>query len=332
MRRKVIVLAQYTDLHADAVIDWCRQLGMEPLRICPEDIISRDADFLLTVMPHECSWRIETGSIQISSNEDFTVFCRDWEVPTVQSTEDLERSVALEEGRAALFGWLASIPADRCLDHPFIQQRFDSKIVQVGLAKQVGLSVPQTVVTNDPSQAQQFLTRHRSVIKLMSNVSFVGLEGQGEFVYTSAVNDEHLNELGEIRNCPVLLQQAIEKVGDVRVTVVGEQVFPALITAPDPMYKALDFRAMPSERVERFDLDPITREAVIKLNRAMGLRFSAMDFGLLSNGELIFFEANVAGNWLWIEKETGLEITSEIARELNRLPKKSDASRQMDLP
>jgi hypothetical protein len=44
--------------------------------------------------------------------------------------------------------------------------------------------------------------------------------------------------------------------------------------------------------------------------------FAALDFGLKSDGSLVFFEANLAGNWLWIEREAGLPITEAIARHL----------------
>ena len=45
-----------------------------------------------------------------------------------------------------------------------------------------------------------------------------------------------------------------------------------------------------------------------------GVRFACFDFGLNVDGGLAFFEANIAGNWLWIEHATGQPISEQIAR------------------
>lgn len=47
--------------------------------------------------------------------------------------------------------------------------------------------------------------------------------------------------------------------------------------------------------------------------RGFNLRFAAFDFGVDHDGTWWFYEANPNGEWLWIERQTGLEISSRIA-------------------
>src|SRR4051812_15526687 len=123
MTRSVLVLASLGDLHADAVIDQCWNLGLVPLRLFPEGIVADQAEFTLTVEPDSGRWRIKKGDRQIEATDDYVVFCREWELSSVASSDDLARSVASEEARAALHGWICSVSPDRCIDHPLIQQR-----------------------------------------------------------------------------------------------------------------------------------------------------------------------------------------------------------------
>jgi hypothetical protein len=44
--------------------------------------------------------------------------------------------------------------------------------------------------------------------------------------------------------------------------------------------------------------------------------FAACDFALSPCGEYIFLEANVCGNWLWLEREEESAIAESIACEL----------------
>ena len=44
-----------------------------------------------------------------------------------------------------------------------------------------------------------------------------------------------------------------------------------------------------------------------------GLLFGAFDFGVRADGSLDFYECNSAGQWHWLEMETGLPMTSALA-------------------
>jgi glutathione synthase/RimK-type ligase-like ATP-grasp enzyme len=50
----------------------------------------------------------------------------------------------------------------------------------------------------------------------------------------------------------------------------------------------------------------------VALTRALGLAYGAIDLVLTPEGRYVFLEINPAGQYLWIEEETGLPISEAI--------------------
>ena len=57
-------------------------------------------------------------------------------------------------------------------------------------------------------------------------------------------------------------------------------------------------------------------EQCITLLKILNLRFGAIDFILDTAGNFTFLEINPNGQWAWIEKRTGYEISNEIVNLL----------------
>ena len=78
----------------------------------------------------------------------------------------------------------------------------------------------------------------------------------------------------------------------------------------------VDFRLKPDLPVYHFELPLTVARKLLKLIHSWNLEFAACDFVLTPEEELVFIEANVEGNWLWIEHELGLAISGTIAERL----------------
>lgn len=116
---------------------------------------------------------------------------------------------------------------------------------------------------------------------------------------------------------PAFYQPYIEKAREWRVTVVGEQVFPAAIYTDErakddwrrlQMTSAVQFRKeKPPE-----DMD----ERCVAYLDTMGLRFGAFDFIENPDGEIVFLECNPNGQYSWLEETLGFPIAAAVASEL----------------
>jgi glutathione synthase/RimK-type ligase-like ATP-grasp enzyme len=56
--------------------------------------------------------------------------------------------------------------------------------------------------------------------------------------------------------------------------------------------------------------------SVIKFVRDLGLTFGCLDFIVTPDDRLVFLEINPNGQWLWIQRLTGMPIGESVARLL----------------
>jgi glutathione synthase/RimK-type ligase-like ATP-grasp enzyme len=201
--------------------------------------------------------------------------------------------------------WVNARAADEASHH---------KPYQWAVARDVGLSVPRTLVTNRPEEARRFIDAvgvGRTVFKAF----LASLEAWRE---TRLVKRQDLDRLDSVRYAPVIFQEYVEGV-DLRITVVGDQLFAAEIDARNTSYP-VDMRMVVGEAgVKPVVLPPAVTVALLTLQRRLGLAYGAIDMRRTPSAEHVFLEVNPAGQWLFIENRTGLPISQAMADHLARL-------------
>lgn len=187
------------------------------------------------------------------------------------------------------------------------------KPIQLKLACELGFLVPDTLITNNPKDILAMFDKHSRVIYKPLN-GFVFPDQTG--ILTTEVSRVSVQTRSvNIRKAPGIFQQFIEKDFELRVTVVGSEVFPALIRTPKSGSAAIDWRHAHFEDIfENFTLDEGTKDLILQFHHASHLWFAAYDFAVDSKGDLYFLECNPAGQFLWLEHALGLQITNAIAR------------------
>jgi hypothetical protein len=181
-----------------------------------------------------------------------------------------------------------------------------SKPYQAQAIRAVGFDVPETLVTNEPDLVRDFVAAHGRVIyKSISGVRSIVRE----------VDDDALARLRDIRWCPVQFQAYVEGT-DVRVHVIGRQVFATRVTsaAADYRYAAQD-GGLPA-RLEPTRLSDVTEERCVELTERLGLRFSGIDLRITPAGRAVCFEANPCPGYSYYEGSTGQPIARAVARHL----------------
>jgi glutathione synthase/RimK-type ligase-like ATP-grasp enzyme len=99
---------------------------------------------------------------------------------------------------------------------------------------------------------------------------------------------------------------------DLRITVVGDQLYAAEIDARRTSYP-FDMRMVIGEApVEVVELPSAVREKILCLMRELGLVYGAIDMRRTTDGEFFFLEVNPAGQWLFVEQRTGLPISKAL--------------------
>jgi glutathione synthase/RimK-type ligase-like ATP-grasp enzyme len=100
----------------------------------------------------------------------------------------------------------------------------------------------------------------------------------------------------------VAFQECVPKRSELRVTIIGDDIFVAELLSQDHARTQYDWRhydvqtpmraaTLPAEMVDR----------CFALVRGYGLNFGALDFILTPDDRYVFLEINPNGQWMWVQ-------------------------------
>lgn len=209
----------------------------------------------------------------------------------------------------------AQFPEALWVSNFFAVEAADDKLRQLQVASNLGLRVPDTIITSSSKSAFEFVRRHKAAIA-KPNYSARYQEGDQEYVfYTSRINES--TDFSGLKLAPAIIQQAITVDKELRITVVGNSVFAASVEVDEDKHAAhiRDWRVadMADMRLAAFDLPVKIQQKCISLVKELGLQFGAIDMIVDPQGEYWFLENNPAGQWFFVEQATGLPIGKAIA-------------------
>ena len=224
---------------------------------------------------------------------------------------------AANETYEAMAGFWNALPV-AWVSPPRAVEQSMMKTWQLPAARAAGLAVPRTVVTSDPEQARRFIDEvglGRVVCKAFSATQDLWRE-------TRLVGADEYARLDSVSVAPVIFQEFVPAEVDLRVTVVGDQVFAAAIHSQELPY-TLDFRLFLDRpggvRMEPATLPRDVEHSLLSLLKAASLRYGAFDLRRTPDGRHVFLEVNPAGQWLFVEQVTGQPVTAAVARLLTEL-------------
>ncbi len=241
--------------------------------------------------------------------------------PPTQIQDPDDRRFAAEDSEEALFGlW-------RVLDciwvsHPDALEAASYKPAQLRMASVLGLEVPRTLITNEPKDARKFVEGldRQAVIKPLRYGMLRETEEYEDVVFTNPVREEDVRDgMQAVALCPCLLQEYVRKDVEIRVTVVGKEVFAAEIRSQGTPGAEHDWRRVSATEVAHapHGLPAPVADRCVGLVERLGLNFGAIDLILTPDGRYVFLEINPNGQWLWVELLTGLPITDSLVRLLS---------------
>lgn len=209
---------------------------------------------------------------------------------------------AIQAGsNSMIWGMLESLKAFK-LDPPESLRRAPYRPRQLQLAREVGLEIPRTIITNSPDQVRKFAAtcKHGVIAKMVDS--------------TGRIETEH--SLEGLSSCPVIFQESVPKALELRITVVGTQVFIAAVESASSTDGADDSRRdnRDLKGFQRFDRCPksILQRLLAMLTR-LGLNFATVDLILTPDGRYVFLEFNTSSGFAFIENATKFPISGAIA-------------------
>lgn len=311
----ILIISAPNDIHAQAVMRELARQGAQQVHLLN-----------LSEFPMQMDLTMQLGA---SGGHDFTLTCADrtsihmeqvsavwWRRPQpftlpANLTDPAYRHFALAEAATAFQGmwqasdalWVNNVARDAAASH---------KPWQLALAQEISLAIPETLITNNPDQARQFWARFPDEIiyKPFSANYHAWRE-------TRLLKQEEHALADTIRLAPVIFQRYVPAIVDLRVTIVGEQIFAAEAHSQQGEYK-VDVRFNTDIAYKPHTLPIAVADKLLSLMRRLGLEYGAIDVRLTPEGEYVFLEINPAGQFLYVEQATGQPIAAALAQHLAR--------------
>lgn len=224
-------------------------------------------------------------------------------------------SSTLGELRRTLFGMLEGLKCFQ-IERYSVYRRLDSKEEQLRIAKDCGLEVPATCITNSPAQLKAFLENTgKPVIAKMQSAFAIYWDGQEHVVFTNEVTTAHLDQLNGLRYCPMVFQEKLDKALELRVTIVGREIFCFSIDSKQLVDWRKEGAALANEWLA-YTLPGDIQQALLAFMDTYGLNYGAIDLILTPEGKYYFLEVNAAGEYFWLDKQCDHAISRHLAAVL----------------
>jgi hypothetical protein len=194
----------------------------------------------------------------------------------------------------ALHGWVLAHPEVRCLNRVSFSS-VPNKPHALLLARELGLAIPRTVITNSARVAREV---GDAIAKPVAG---------GELTHPL---DHALAKAGDadVLAAPALVQERLVA-PELRVYVVGDATFTFEVGSP-----LLDYRASPDVELTYLGPGPAAvADRVRALARRLGLDFAAADLKSRPGGELVFLEINTAPMFARFDHAAGGALAHALA-------------------
>jgi len=310
----LLLVTNRRDITMDYVVAELRRRGQPFVRLNTEQL--PEALCSMAGFPKD-AWSISMDGVVFRGSQITAAYFRRPGAPVIPDavTDPGERAY-IEAEWSSFLKSLYSRLEGRWLNSPTKIFLAEDKPMQLLLAQEIGFEVPQAFVTNDIACAQAINALGTAIGKPLRQAVLAGETER--VIFTSRLAEIEDDQAEAIRLTPFIVQSEILKQYDVRVTVVGEQVFATAIWSQDNEETETDWRkgSRPDLRHEKVVLDRRVQRQCVKLVHRLGLRYGAIDLVCDKSGKLWFLEINPNGQWAWIENLTGYPIAAAIVDEL----------------
>jgi glutathione synthase/RimK-type ligase-like ATP-grasp enzyme len=313
--KRVLILTNRRDVEADLVGLKLLSKGIDYVRLNIEDIpsqlqikytITQASDLKTEFCIRQESWEPSDVSV---------VWLRHFDLQSINfGDDDFIRKFSLQQWDNA-YRTLRRTLTCRWISSPSATLKADDRIKQLSVAKSLGLDIPSTLITNDPVAASAFYQSHHGdiVIKALHH-HCIESNNKRYSIYTHRMKEVDFPLFNDLIYAPCILQERLDKKGEIRASVIGDKVFAAEIEPQSTTMGEEDFHRCPLSELAiiPIKLDNAVAEQCIRIVDSFGLKCGSIDFVINDNDSLTFLEVNAIGDWYWIESGTGLPITEAV--------------------
>ena len=300
----ILVVAEAADTRAVCVGEVLRRMGKRCLPIdlallgrslflsqevgCGSRLVDRASGVAVHVNEIKAIWRRRPGRLDVTG-----------------LVSEPHHEFAFREWRDCIWGWLGRLDA-LCVNPLAAQERAVKPLQLEAARRRAGGPRDLHQQRRGGSEAVRRALRRRPGSQDADAIEVDALGHEG----LEPVEEHFLPDLAVT---PTIVQQKVRGRGDVRATVIGDQVYCARIETPAAQ---VDSRLVDVMGYQRCTLLESVNGKLLALFARLGLVFGTVDFKEANSGELVFLEVKPQGQFLFVEIVTGLPLAAAFAEFL----------------
>jgi len=316
----LLIVSNKTDIATDYLILRLHERGIPFLRINTEDyLVSWDVCFSIgangtnTIISKKGKNPLTVGNIT-------GAYIRQPRMPNLNVLEIDKKFAEREVGETLKSLW-RMIDKNTWLNAPHRLLRASNKPEQLTVASSMGFNVPDTYIGTSREIIKKLYKKHSGeIIAKAVKHGFIFDGDRARVAATQKIDEAALASLKDYATIPMIFQNHIAKEYDIRVVVVGGEVFATAIDSQDHEETVVDWRLSDCYKIAlrqyEVRLPQKIERLCVDITIRFNLRYSAIDMVLGKDGVYYFLELNPNGQWAWIEQLGIHNIRDALIEEL----------------
>lgn len=314
----LLIISNKWDVSVDFVVRECQKNNLPYIRLNSEDLvnnevaISTDDSIHVTLRKNGVDYILNNCVTSIWVRRPGKVYeFMDGEKPSdaIQKFVHEQWAIWLEA--------LEQLENVLWVNNPYTSSKMENKIVQLNIARNIGFTVPNTLITNSARKVKKHFGSTTAIITKALYSPLLQEPEQDYFIFTNTIKVDQLVE-SEVSICPSIYQECLWPKKDYRVTVVENKVLTAEIIIESDQQSDIDWRKLESQAVyRRVKLPPEIQKMCIDFVKKCGLIFGAIDL-VEHDGTYYFIEINPSGEWGWLQKQLKLPVAEALVYAFKR--------------
>lgn len=311
-KKRIFILTHQQGFETDSVIDELKNQDAEVLRFNTdsEERVSR-ISFEISQQTSKLLMRCDQITI------DPSTLTKAWfqqpypfDISSVNQIQLLQRA-----NLKAAFDQIDGFISCEWLNRPSSTIKASNKILQLKIASSIGMQIPSTLISNDPNEIRRFCKGKTKVMKNLDTPWYLTDQSKLKASYTKGVSSELLDRNDALGFCPIIYQEAIDKVEECRVVSISKKTF---AVSSKPSSQAIDIR---KDQATGHNFRPIEfpikeYKSLLDFKKILGIDYCGADYLIDKDRNWVFLEANTCGAWWWVDKYFNNQIRSTIVAEL----------------
>lgn len=200
-------------------------------------------------------------------------------------------------------------------------QASPNKLHVLTVAKEIGLSIPETLLTSDKTNLLEFSTQVKGIVtKAISETAILQNQKGSIFFYTHFLSKHDLENLPDVFPLS-LFQEAIPKLFEVRSFFLDGKCYSMAIFSQNDQQTQTDFRNYNQDTPNRtvpYQLPVDVSQKLVKLMEALGLKTGSIDLLVTPEDEHVFLEVNPVGQFGMTSKPCNFYLEKKVAEYLHQ--------------